>query len=958
MIFRSATRSGKKNHSNIKGRVTKKILSKTTSLWYKISHRLAIRSFGKNYYYQKKIIQRNHTDPSYSKRFGKIHKRYKKIYNPRKMEEERMDLAQSYTILSYILLLLVFGWITLNAFMIYRGFWINLDKQVKFQSGVVEKAATSLMSSVDNYLNYIGDKILTLKGESNKETIFNVLKKTLNRDSLQRNVSSWINISFVDSDNKITITSEEGLLKNAINPPQYFPIAEAGKKNGWRLKVGQITHINSNTASYDMLPTAMRVDYDNLQTIGTFIAQIPLEIIQRQIDWVFGDEDICYILIDNNLDILANSSNFHRNSFDKKTIQSKKILPEELKRHNGIINDFLPFRFKMGDCVFTYSQKSPEYDIAVLTGYNQKRTWQKFAFQLLVSVGQSIGVAALFISTIYFFRRKKIIPFVNELIKAKNGAEAASVAKSQFLSNMSHELRTPMNGIIGMSQALRESETLKEEERDQANTLYRSADALLLILNDILNFSKIEARKIEIEAITFNIRDLIEDVANLMSSNAGIKGLEIITNISSDIPYSLVGDSGRIRQVINNLVSNAIKFTYYGHILIEATLEKTEKNISYINFSVQDSGIGIAPEKLTTMFTVFTQADMSTTRKYGGTGLGLSICKELIELMKGKISVDSENGKGSNFHFTIPLAAAKNSEEVDYTTQKQEIIGRKVSLVENNETAAKILTNDFDELQLRHQIIKVSDDVTTPLERTNSILQNLEQHSDSNTIILSHNSFININALEIAEKIKSSAKLKNIPLILLISVQEKLKIPPEKLKIFHRIVTKPIKKDKLMMAFFFVFKITYYEEEGMLIEKGEIKEEVLPTKGLHVLLCEDNEVNMKVAQTILKRFGFNIDLAENGQEAVNKFMHVKYDLILMDCMMPVMDGFQATQKIRQIEQARNEKNPIRIFALTANASYEDRKKCMDSGMDDFVAKPIKREIIDELLNKWVGNFKR
>ena len=951
MMFRSAL---KKNKSHIKGSVAKKILSKITSLWHKASNQISLRSLGESHYYQNKIIKRNHADPSYSKRFGKIHKRYKKIYNPKKMDEERMDLAQSYTVLSYILLLLVFGWITLNAIMVYRGFWTNLDKQVKFQSGVVEKASTSLMSSVDNYLNYIGDKILTLKGESDKETIFRVLKKTLNRDSFQRNVSSWINISFVDSKNKIVITSEDGILKNTIDPPEYFPINEAANKNGWHLKVGKITHINSNTASYDMLPTAMRIDYDNLQTIGTFIAQIPIDIIQRQIDWVFGDEDICFMLIDNNLDILANSSSFHANSFNKQIIQSKNILPEELRRHNGIINDFLPSRFKMGECIFIYSQKSPEYDIAVLTGYNQKRMWTKFAFQLLVSAGQYLGVALLFIGTIYFFRRKKILPFVNELIKAKNGAEAASIAKSQFLSNMSHELRTPMNGIIGMSQALRESETLKEEERDQANTLYRSADALLLILNDILNFSKIEARKIEIETIIFNIRDLIEDVANLMSPNAGTKGLEIITNVSSDIPHSLMGDSGRIRQVINNLVSNAIKFTYYGHILIEATLEKTEKNLFYINFSVQDSGIGIAPEKLNTMFTVFTQADMSTTRKYGGTGLGLSICKELIALMKGTITVDSENGKGSDFHFTIPLTAAKNSEEVDYSAQKQEIVGRKVCLVENNEVAAKILVESFDELNLQHQIISVSEDVTTPQERAHAILRDLENQSDSNTIVVSHNSFININAIEIAEKIKGNAKLKNIPLILLISVQEKLKIPAEKLKLFNRIVTKPVKKDKLMMALFFVFKITYYEEEGMLIEKGEIKEEALKTKGLHVLLCEDNEVNMKVALTILKRFGFNLDLAENGQEAVNKFTHVKYDLILMDCMMPVMDGFQATQKIRQIEKDRNEKKPILIFALTANASAEDRKKCMDSGMDDFISKPIKREVVEELLNKWVG----
>jgi len=920
----------------------------------KISYYLALFFFGRNDYYHDKIIKHSKLDPSYPAKFRKIRKRHERIFNVRKKDQEKMDLGRAYSIFSYILISLILAWVTLNTFMVYHNFWLNLDKQMKFQSGVIEKATTSLMSAVDNYLNYIGDKLLTLKGEKDQQVIAHILRKTLNKDVLQQNVSSWMNVIFVDNNSKITITSDEGILKKAIDPAPYFPIKEAARKNAWRLKIGTMTHIETDLTSYDMLPVAMRIDYDNLQSIGTFIAQVPVEVVQRQIDWVFGDEDICYMLLDRNYDMLANSTSFARESFDKEAIRSKGYLREAVEQYRGTNEDFLPFRFKMGECIFAHFQKSPQYNVTTITGYHQRRAFQNLGFQLLISVGQSIGVAIFFMGTVYVFRRMKIGPFVRQLIKATEDAKAASVAKSQFLSNMSHELRTPMNGIIGMSQALRDSGKLPEEELDQASTIYRSADALLLILNDILNFSKIEARKIDLEILTFDVRDLVEDVANLMSTIANNKGLEVITNIDNDVPPSLLCDPGRIRQIMNNLVNNAIKFTYYGQIFIDIKLEKNEDDLLFVNFNIRDSGIGIAPEKLNTMFTVFTQADMSTTRKYGGTGLGLSICKELVELMHGKIGVTSEFGKGSNFWFTIPMRESESKEEDIYLKQKSEIVGSKITLIENNKISKTILGKYFDELQLKNEIISISNNITDPVDRMNSVLLSLEKSSDSNAILISHNIQAGIDAVSIAQSIKENEKFKNIPLVLLISVQEKLKISPEKLKIFNRIVTKPIKKERLLMALFFVLQITYYEEEGFLIEKGKVKkeEEDLKIKGLHVLLCEDNEVNMKVAVTILKRFGFQLDFAENGQEALNKFMHVKYDVILMDCMMPVMDGFQATQKIRELEKENAVEKPVLIFALTANAGEDDRKKCIDNGMDDFVSKPIKRESILELLKRW------
>lgn len=917
----------------------------------KLSYYIALLIFWRNRLYRDKLKARSNKNPRYSFEFFKIYHRHKKIFHKQAWKKlEEVDLTKSYNLFSLVLMVLVVIFVICNGYIIRKQFFLNLDHQISFQTSTVEKATYSLMSAVDNYINYVGDKIITLEQEQKASTIAGFTKKTASHDALQNNVSSWIRLSFVDNSGKITITGGSQL-KEPLDTPEYYNLPEVMKENAWRIRIGKMIHVETPISSYDALPVAMRFDYENLKPIGTFITQVPTEVIQRQINWVFNDDDICYIAVNSDYDLIARSESMANQPFSKSQLRNGVLSGIELD--SSLVDQPLPQSFDIGECRFTNYQKTLGYDITIIAGYHKNRAIRKLAIQLLNSASQSILISLLFLSLIYLFRHKRISPFVKELTKSKVAAESASVAKSQFLSNMSHELRTPMNGIIGMSQALRDSGKLKDEELEQVNTIYRSSDALLLILNDILNFSKIEARKIILETIAFDIRDLAEDIANLMASSAGSKGLEIITNVDERIPTSLLGDPGRIRQVMTNLINNAIKFTYYGEIFINIQLENSYDKTLIITFNISDSGIGIPTEKINTMFTAFTQVDMSTTRKYGGTGLGLSICKELVDMMHGNIGVKSEQAKGSTFWFTIPLQTTETDTLEDYAKQKESIIGKKIAYVENNATATRIFGDYFDKLGLVRRSLNIPNEIEQNAQKIDFTISKLAELENLDAIFLSNNTQNRLDAVKIAESIQENDKLKNIPLILMVSIQDKIRIPQDKISLFKYVVIKPIKRNRLLLSLFFAFGIEYFKEEDEVVRHSANAPAIeINQKDVRVLLCEDNEVNLKVISTILKRIGIHPDVAEDGQEAVNKFLHVKYDVILMDCMMPIMDGFQATQKIREHEKEENIAKPILIFALTANVGEDDRKKCLDYGMNDFIPKPVKRETLEEIFKKW------
>jgi len=919
--------------------------------YYALIHYLLNRK--KNISFKKRISLRKKFNPNYDKLFSKILKRHKKrlLFRHKKLQK-RIGLDESFSALIYSILILALVWTFMNSFIIYRNFYENIKNKIETQNSVVELASTNMMSAVDNYMNYVGDRILVFKAKEDLTVMQRILKKTPNRDLLQKNISSWLRIDFINTSGKISVTTNEGILKELRDPQSFMPV-EAALADPWRFKTGTIQHFENDIGAYDYVPVAMTIDTDSLVPVGTLTAQVPTDRIQHNIENGFRDSDLCYLVLDRNYDLIAQSPNLDR--YNKKFAKNNESVRIAVEDKNSGIARTLTESLVLNSCVLTYSHKS-SYGITTFTGYDRRNMLQSFAFQILTTILQSLGITVFFLVTFFFFRKIKIAPFLRELLNAKTVAEEASAVKTTFLSNMSHELRTPMNGILGMSQALRESNRLQDEELDQINTIYRSADALLLILNDILNFSKIEAKKIDLERIDFNLETMLDDVTDLMSQAAKSKGLEVISYIDNNVPVYINGDPGRIRQIITNLINNAIKFTSHGQVFVHVKLDKIEGENYFLNFNVKDSGIGIEEEKIDKIFTRFTQADMSTSRKYGGTGLGLSICKELVELMHGKIGIESHFGKGSNFWFTISFTSSdKNEEDTSIEEITSQLVGKKIGLIEANEIARFSFINRIENFKMSCIATNIPSFAMSVYDLEERALKeiNLLAKNNLDAVFIDHNEAVGMNALSILNYIRKNELFPGVKLILIISAKDKIGIEKEKFTAFDYVIHKPFKNVKILNSLIKVF-----EMDGGEDSKNQNKNLTDLNKNpdakqrfTKILLCEDNEVNLKVALMILKKLNLDIDTAENGQEAINKFLHVKYDMILMDCMMPIIDGYQATKEIRRIEK-ENKLEMTPVIAVTANATDDDKKKCFDAGMNDFISKPIKREIVEERLIKW------
>lgn len=532
----------------------------------------------------------------------------------------------------------------------------------------------------------------------------------------------------------------------------------------------------------------------------------------------------------------------------------------------------------------------------------------------------------------------------NELIKAKKNAEAINRSKSYFLANMSHEIRTPMNGIMGFLELLSHTSLTQEQEEYIKETRVAS-ELLLSILNDILDFSKIEAGKIELEYISFNLTEVIESAVKLSVPKAYEKGLEVYIDIAANTPSEVLGDPGRLRQVLNNLINNAVKFTEKGEIVIK--VEKVDENsqTSTVYFEVHDTGIGISGNNIDRLFSMFSQVDASTTRKYGGTGLGLAIAKRLVSLMNGEVDVSSKMGEGSVFRFKCKFKKCSKEENI---IQKYEFLkGHSVLIVDSNKTGQTIIKNYLAECGW---IVKT---VANPGEVINE-LKMAEKNNTFYKIILVNIQNSDDNYNKFAQDIKKVYFAKDFKLIAMAYFSQKKELMIDEKEGYDGILSKPISRKELVARISELLlnkQETYHNEDNH--DKLGYKKYVNNNKnykdGLKILIVDDNRANQMLLNKMLQTLGYNSDIVSNGQEAFEICSKSNYDIIFMDCQMPVMDGYEATTKIRNLEG--ESKNAI-IIALTANAMKGDMEKCIRAGMDDYISKPVNRDCLDNTLAKY------